>query len=217
MVPAGGGGQTTVGTGLNQPFGVAIDVPTTAVGGAAALTATVQTSPSGGGPTGQVSFSAGGTHLGNATLTGSGPFTATLTTSELPAGTQQVTATYLGDATYAASAGSAPITVRVSGLSTGTTVSAAPPPAPDVFIADTLNNRVVKVPAGGGAQHPVGSGLNGPGGVAVDAAGDVFIADTFNNQVVKVPAGGGAQTTVGTGLVLPGWGGGGRGGGRVRR
>jgi sugar lactone lactonase YvrE len=75
--------------------------------------------------------------------------------------------------------------------------------AGNVFIADTLNNRVVKVPAGGGAQTTLGSGLNNPYGVAVDGAGDVFIADTLNNRVVEVPAGGGIQTTVGSGLSSP--------------
>ena len=75
--------------------------------------------------------------------------------------------------------------------------------AGDVFIADTGNNRVVEVPAGGGAQTTVGSGLSYPYGVAVDGAGDVFIADTCNNRVVEVPAGGGAQTTVGSGLSDP--------------
>ena len=75
--------------------------------------------------------------------------------------------------------------------------------AGDVFIADTLNNRVVEVPAGGGAQTTVGSGLNQPTGVAVDGAGDVFIADSNNSRVVEVPAGGGAQTTVGSGLPFP--------------
>jgi large repetitive protein len=75
--------------------------------------------------------------------------------------------------------------------------------AGDVFIADTLNNRVVEVPAGGGAQTTLGSGLTNPYGVAVDGAGDVFIADTLNNRVVEVPAGGGVQTTVSSGLSSP--------------
>src|ERR1019366_1787659 len=70
-------------------------------------------------------------------------------------------------------------------------------------IADYGNNRVVELPAGGGAQTTVGSGLKQPGGVAVDGAGDVFIADTGNSRVVEVPAGGGAQTNFGSGLVYP--------------
>src|SRR5208337_4945299 len=67
--------------------------------------------------------------------------------------------------------------------------------AGDVFIADTDNNRVVEVPAGGGAQTTVGSGLNNPNSLAVDGAGDVFIADTFNNRLVEVTPSG-VQTTV---------------------
>ena len=62
---------------------------------------------------------------------------------------------------------------------------------------------MVKIPAGGGAQTTVGTGLSSPYSAAVDGAGNVFIADSGNNRVVEVPAGGGAQTTVGTGLSLP--------------
>lgn len=40
----------------------------------------------------------------------------------------------------------------------------------DVFIADTYNNRVVEVPAGGGAQRTVGTGLSAPDGGAVAPA-----------------------------------------------
>jgi hypothetical protein len=54
----------------------------------------------------------------------------------------------------------------------------------------------VKVPANGGKQHRVGSGLDAPRGVSVDAAGNVFITDTGNKRVVKIPAGGGAQRVV---------------------
>jgi hypothetical protein len=75
--------------------------------------------------------------------------------------------------------------------------------AGDIFIADTANNRVVKVPADGDALSTIGCGLKGPEGVAVDEAGDVFIADTYNNRVLKVPVDGGAQMTVRTGLNQP--------------
>ena len=60
-----------------------------------------------------------------------------------------------------------------------------------------------EVPSGGGSQTTVGTGLNHPVGVAVDAKGDVFIVDSGNNRVMEVPAGGGAQTTVGSGLDAP--------------
>jgi len=55
--------------------------------------------------------------------------------------------------------------------------------AGDVFIADPPNGEVVEVPAGGGAQTTLGSGLAYPFGVAVDAAGDVFIADPGSHVV----------------------------------
>jgi hypothetical protein len=49
----------------------------------------------------------------------------------------------------------------------------------------------------------VGTGLSGPNGVAIDAAGNVVIVDSGNNQVVEVPAGGAAQVVVATGLNNP--------------
>jgi sugar lactone lactonase YvrE len=78
--------------------------------------------------------------------------------------------------------------------------------AGNVFIADTFNNRVVKVPANGGDQITLDSRLNLPADVAVDGAGNVFIADTYNNRVVKVPPGctsADCQTTVGSELNQP--------------
>jgi sugar lactone lactonase YvrE len=49
----------------------------------------------------------------------------------------------------------------------------------------------------------VGSGLNNPHGVAVDAAGNVYAADTGNHQVVEIPVGGGSQFVVASGLSSP--------------
>ncbi len=73
----------------------------------------------------------------------------------------------------------------------------------DLFIADTTNNRIQKVSAGGTITTLVGTGgltasppLNQPGGVFVDASGNVFIADTGNDQIREVPAGGNKVTTI---------------------
>jgi len=66
----------------------------------------------------------------------------------------------------------------------------------NVFVADSGNSRVVKVPSGGGTLTTVGTGLYGPQGVAVDGAANVYIADSNHNRVVEVPAGGGAQITL---------------------
>ena len=73
----------------------------------------------------------------------------------------------------------------------------------DVFIADTYNNRVVKVTpqgqvfavAGDGVAGYSGDGrlaafaqLNEPAGVAVDAQGNLYIADAANNVIRRVDA-----------------------------
>jgi hypothetical protein len=81
----------------------------------------------------------------------------------------------------------------------------------DVFIADTYNNRVVKVTpqgqivtvAGDGVAGYSGDGrlaafaeLNEPTGLAVDAKGNLYIADSSNNVIRRVDAGAGIITTV---------------------
>lgn len=77
----------------------------------------------------------------------------------------------------------------------------------NLFIADTGNNRVVKVTAAGVQSVALsgavaGAALKGPTGIAVDATGALYLADTGNSRVLKVTSGGGA-TTVGTGLAFP--------------
>jgi len=73
----------------------------------------------------------------------------------------------------------------------------------NLFIADTTNNRIQKVSAGGTITTFVGTGgltalpaLNQPGGVFVDASGNLFIADTGNDQIREVPASGGKVTII---------------------
>jgi len=86
----------------------------------------------------------------------------------------------------------------------------------NLYIADFGNSRVRKVSASGGAIATVaGNGsagysgdggaaakaqLNGPQGVAVDAAGNLYIADTENNRVREVTAAGQIATVAGNGL-----------------
>jgi uncharacterized protein (TIGR03437 family) len=112
------------------------------------------------------------------------------------------TAGYGGDGGAAASAQlNVPIGVAVD--STG-----------NLYIADFGNSRVRKVSgnnistvAGNGAFGYSGDGgaavkaqLNGPQGVAVDAAGNLYIADTENNAIREVTAGGLIATVAGNGI-----------------
>jgi hypothetical protein len=61
----------------------------------------------------------------------------------------------------------------------------------NVYITDTFNHRILKVPPGGpGAVLNGGSGLNTPAAVAVDGAGNVYIADHGDHRVVEVTAAG---------------------------
>lgn len=69
-------------------------------------------------------------------------------------------------------------------------------------IADTDNNRVRYVSAGGTIQTfgaTAAAGLNDPSGVAVLPDGSVLIADTENHRVRRATAGGAVTTVAGTG------------------
>ena len=83
--------------------------------------------------------------------------------------------------------------------------------AGDVYIADTYNNRVLKVTPAGQVTAVAGDGtagysgdgrlatfaeLNEPTGVAVDAKGNLYIADSANNVIRRVDAVTGIITTV---------------------
>lgn len=83
-----------------------------------------------------------------------------------------------------------------------------------LYIADTRNNRVRKVSAGGTIATVAGTGTAGylgdggpataarlyyPYGVAVDGGGNLWIADTYNHRVRVVNTGGTISTAAGTG------------------
>jgi sugar lactone lactonase YvrE len=83
--------------------------------------------------------------------------------------------------------------------------------AGDVFVADTYNNRVVKVTPQGQVSTVAGDGvagysgdgrlaafaeLNSPTGLTVDADGNLYIADSANNVIRRVDAKTGIITTV---------------------
>jgi len=62
--------------------------------------------------------------------------------------------------------------------------------AGNVYVADTGNARVLKLPARSNTQVTLPfTGLFDPDGVAVDTAGNVYVTDFGNNSVLKLPAG----------------------------
>jgi sugar lactone lactonase YvrE len=65
-------------------------------------------------------------------------------------------------------------------------------PSGNVYVADTLNDRVVKVDGSGTATvvTTLGITLHYPTGVALDGAGNLYIADDGDGQVVMVTAAG---------------------------
>ena len=63
--------------------------------------------------------------------------------------------------------------------------------AGNLYIADSVNNRVVMVAAGGTVGSVVNTGeldpeLTNPSGVAVDHTGNIYIASTGSNNIAEV-------------------------------
>jgi sugar lactone lactonase YvrE len=120
--------------------------------------------------------------------------------------------------------GGTPTPVPATGLGTTSAVAVAQTGA--VYIADSANNQIVVMPAGGGTQTAIGPALNfpacpsvpiagvqcgispatlsGPMGVAVDASNNVYISDTGNNRVVEVNQITGVATLLGNYVWVPG-------------
>ncbi len=100
--------------------------------------------------------------------------------SALPTGTQHREPTY-----------GPQVTLPFTGLNSpeGVAVDAAG----DLYVADSGNNRVVKLAAGSATQEVLPfTGFtdgNNPRGVAVDSARDLYVTDEYNGRVVKLEAG----------------------------
>jgi hypothetical protein len=185
------------------------------IGQAVTLSATVQGNQPGTAPppTGTVTFRDGGTTLGTAILANG---TGSLTVPMTALGEHAITVSYSGDANSAPAATGVVTTAASAGTTTAgpglSPEGMAADAAGDLFIADTLNNRIrelVKATgalvtvAGDGVAGYLGDGgpaiyawLDGPTGVALDAAGDLFIADRGNDVVREVVKATGVIRTV---------------------
>lgn len=78
----------------------------------------------------------------------------------------------------------------------------------NVFVADTGNGRILKYPAGGGAQITIVTGLNSPTAIAVDALDNIFVCvlgATFQDpgSVLKIAAGTTTPSNFGSGFINP--------------
>ncbi len=80
----------------------------------------------------------------------------------------------------------------------------------DVFIADTVNDRVFELPwtgSGYGSQITIlGAGLHNPYSIALDGTGNLYIADTSNSRILKLPKTGtsfGALSIISSSVAFP--------------
>ena len=65
--------------------------------------------------------------------------------------------------------------------------------AGDVFVADSLNARVIEIAPTGTVTTVMGSGLTDPEGVAVDSSGNVYVSDRSTGHLYEVSPSGGIQ------------------------
>lgn len=73
--------------------------------------------------------------------------------------------------------------------------------AGNVYVSDPFVDAVFKITPSG-KQTTVGGGYNTPAGVAVDASGNLYVADTYNESVDKITPDG-TQTTISAKLTSP--------------
>ena len=166
-VPSGGGAQTTVGSGLSSPYGVAVDGAGDVFIADSGNNRVIEV-PAGGGPQTTVGS---GLYPYAVAVDGAGD----VFVADRASGNNRV---------VEVPAGGGPQITIVGGLFNPSGV--AVDSAGDVFVADFDDNRVVEVPAGGGTPTVVGSGLYDPFDMAADGAGNLFIVDWGNSRVVEV-------------------------------
>ncbi len=180
--------QSTIGSGLNSPFDVAVDGSGNVYIADSGNNRVLKETLSGGSYT-QTTVADGSTN-GLSTPTGVA-VDASGNVYIADDNNNRVLKETLSGATYTQSTIASglfnPISVAVDGSG-------------NVYIVDPGNNRVLKETLSGGSytQSTVANastnGLNSPTAVAVDATGNVYIADNGNSRVLKETLSGGAYT-----------------------
>jgi len=75
--------------------------------------------------------------------------------------------------------------------------------AGNVYIADTFNNRIVELPAGGGAQVDYVTGISLPSGLAFDGNGDLIAAEVVSASLTSISLHPVGEASIGSGLSAP--------------
>jgi hypothetical protein len=145
------GGASATGTATS----ITSSAPAGSIFGQPVHLSAVVTPTSGTGPTGSVSFFADGLPLGSSpvTSTPSGVSSATLATSDLPAGSPSITATYGGDVLFAAST-STDLAQVVKPDPTNVTIT---PSVPSPEAGQPVTDTATVAPASQGSAMPTGT------------------------------------------------------------
>ncbi|SHN34946.1 cadherin-like beta sandwich domain-containing protein, partial [Mucilaginibacter sp. OK098] len=232
-ITKGGNKQVPIGTGFNAPAGVAVDAMGNVYIGDTGNNAIEKLIPAGGYfisnvlPAGLKFSGTTGTISGTPTAVsaakdykitaysygGSASATVNITVVLPP----PPTLSYSGPAVYPVNVAITPLIPAASGVSapsysntlavidTGFNfpIGLGLDHAGNIYVANSGNDTLYKIPVGGGARTSVGTGFTAPVGVAFDAAGNIYVADAGNSMVKKIPFGGGAPVEIGSGFNYP--------------
>jgi len=183
-----GGGQTTVGTGLNTPAGVAVDKS----GNVYAVSQGDKT---------VVKIQA---HTGTQTLVGSGYQFPTAVAVDSAGNVFVTDVQGAAGVVYKVAPGQNK-QIFTSGFTSpnGIAVDAAG----NVYVSDfgggATPSMVYKISPDGGAKTPLNQSFTTATGLAIDATGNLFVVDGGNLDVVEFPAGGGSAVTITAGFSFP--------------
>jgi len=164
-----------------------------------------------GTPSANIPLPVGTTTINVVVTPGNGTANTYTVTVNRPA-TPLPTLSYTSPQTYtvgAAISALSPTSSNVFAPSDATTVigsgynqpfSVAADAAGNVYIADTNNGQVLKLPAGGGASSVIYSGT--VTAIAIGSTGNIYLADYYAGSIVEIPASG-PQVTLASGLNQP--------------